>query len=55
MVVMKVNRITPHTTWVSRNARAISTGVKVPRVSTPIRLRINSTSSTPTGIMIRIR
>ena len=55
MAVMKVNSSTPQITSVSRNASAISTGVKVPRVSMPTSERISSTSSTPTGIIIRMR
>ncbi|MNE37495.1 hypothetical protein D3C80_1313460 [compost metagenome] len=49
-----VNRMTPKPNCVSRKARAISTGVKVPRVCRPIRLRNTRITSTPIGIMTMI-
>ncbi|MNW01733.1 hypothetical protein D3C71_1974130 [compost metagenome] len=49
-----VNRMMPKPSWVSRKARAISTGVKVPRVCSPPRLRRIRITSTPSGITIMI-
>ena len=47
-------RAIPKPIRVSRKARAISTGVKVPRVCKPPRLRRIRITSTPIGIMIMI-
>jgi len=49
-----VNSTIPKPSCVSRNARAISTGVKVPRVCRPIRLRRIRITSTPIGIITMI-
>ena len=46
-----VNRRMPPISCVSRKASAISTGMNVPKVSTPTKLRMNTITSAPTGII----
>ncbi len=49
MATTTTKLITPGTSSVCRKASAISTGMKVPEVFSPTRIRITTTTRAPTG------